>query len=124
MGIHRSIAGLGIGGSIDIGDALASLRSLAVLEEDPYIPEVLVRMRMAWASRRDQPSIRIYGLNWSLHSVAGSCFVRTLDAIQSWLERGRRDIEQLSSMARLARKRIELINAYIGRHSCAFERGN
>ena len=73
MGIHRSIAGLGIGGSIDIGDALASLRSLAVLEEDPYIPEVLVRMRMAWALRRDQPSIRINGLNYSVQAGVRVC---------------------------------------------------
>ena len=34
---------------------------------------------------------------------AGSVLPILLNAIQSWLERARRDIEQLSSMARLAR---------------------
>jgi hypothetical protein len=40
-----------------------------------------------------------------------------LNAIQSWLERARRDIETIELNGASCQERIELINAYIGRHS-------
>ncbi len=78
--------------SFDIGDALASSPftrgHLAGLEEDPYIPEVLVRMRMAWAL---SPRSTINSDLWTELLVyirfSGSVLSVLLDGIQSWLER-------------------------------------
>ena len=55
---------------------------------------------------RDQPSIRIYGLNCSLHRFRVSVLSALLNAIQSWLERARRDIETIDLMARRARNAL------------------
>ena len=48
---------------------------------------------------------------------AGSVLSVLLNAIQSWLERARRDIETIELNGASCQERIELINAYIGRHS-------
>ena len=75
-------------------------------------------MRMAWALRRDQPSIRIDGLNCSLHSVQPGVFCRYfLMQFSRGLKGARRDIERIELNGASCQERTELINAYIGRHS-------
>jgi hypothetical protein len=48
---------------------------------------------------------------------AGSVLSVLLNALQSWLERRPKDIETIELNGASCQERIELINAYIGRHS-------
>ena len=71
---------------------------------------------MAWALRRDQPSIRINGLNYSVQAGVRVCRYFFMQ-FSPGLRGARRDIEKIELNGASCQERTELINAYIGRHS-------